>query len=178
MLSGASYAEVRRALGLNLGSFRKTLLDSILAPLTYLGAWPLLFIVLVVYSLILSLLGADVKSGTHPIVPLLMSSDENYAVYFVVILAVLVAPIVEEIMFRGALYTWLRGRMRKTWAILASAFLFALVHPQGAVGVVPLTFIGIVLAFLREWRGTLLAPMVAHACFNAGTLLLFFLLFR
>ena len=81
-------------------------------------------------------------------------------------------------MFRGAFYCWLRARFGVLFSVLLSSFIFASVHPQGAVGVVPLTFIGILLALLREWRGTLVAPMIAHACFNAGTLSLVLFIFR
>jgi len=93
-------------------------------------------------------------------------------------LGVIVAPFVEEIMFRGALYSWLRARMGAISAMFASAILFAAVHPQGAIGLLPLSMIGLVLAFIREWRGSLLACMLAHACFNAGTLVLITVLFR
>jgi len=76
------------------------------------------------------------------------------------------APIMEETMFRGALFHHLRRRWG--WAVSAPivAFVFAIIHPQGWVAVPVLGSIAIVLAALREWRGSLIAPMVAHACNN------------
>jgi membrane protease YdiL (CAAX protease family) len=56
-------------------------------------------------------------------------------------------------------------------AVFFSSLVFALVHPQGAIGVVPLMTIGMVLAYVREWRESLIAPMLVHACFNGGTLI-------
>ena len=62
--------------------------------------------------------------------------------------------------------------------MIVSALVFAIVHPQGAIGVVPLASIGIVLAFAREWKQSLLLCMAIHACFNAGTMALLLLFFR
>ena len=57
---------------------------------------------------------------------------------------------------------------------MLSAALFAAIHPQGIVGFAPLFAIGATLAALREWRGSLIAPMVAHGCVNGVTLILMF----
>jgi hypothetical protein len=93
-------------------------------------------------------------------------------------MAVVVAPCVEEVMFRGAFYSWLREYCSATFSIITSAVIFAAIHPQGLIGLVPLTFIGVILAIVREWRGTLSAAIATHACFNAGTLIVVLLLFR
>lgn len=76
------------------------------------------------------------------------------------------APVLEETMFRGALFHHLRGR----WGWLASAALasclFAVIHPQGWVAIPALGSIAMSLAALREWRGSIIAPMAAHAFNN------------
>src|SRR5262249_59937285 len=81
-------------------------------------------------------------------------------------LASVFAPVIEETMFRGALFHHLRRRWG--WGVSAPivALLFAIVHPQGWVAVPALGSIAIVLAALREWRGSLIAPMVAHGFNN------------
>ena len=75
-------------------------------------------------------------------------------------------PVIEETMFRGALFHHLRRRW--SWVISAPvvAFIFAVIHPQGWVTVPALGAIAMVLAALREWRGSIVAPMAAHACNN------------
>lgn len=80
--------------------------------------------------------------------------------------ACIFAPVMEETMFRGALFHHLRQRWG--WAISAPAVavIFAMLHPQGWVAVPALGSIALVLAALREWRGSLIAPMAAHACNN------------
>jgi membrane protease YdiL (CAAX protease family) len=81
-------------------------------------------------------------------------------------LACVFAPIMEETMFRGVFFHHLRQR----WSWLVSAAIvsvvFAMLHPQGWIAVPVLASIAIVLAALREWRGSLIAPIAAHACNN------------
>ncbi|MCB0323784.1 MAG: CPBP family intramembrane metalloprotease [Bdellovibrionales bacterium] len=176
-LWGLSWLALADRLGLRLGGAAQLLKDILVGPLAYFCSLSVFFILLVVYSFILSSFSVDPSSGAHPVVPILTQSGDNRAVLLVAILAVVVAPLVEELMFRGALYTWLRAHLNATGTIVVSSLLFAMLHPQGAVGVLPLTCIGMVLAFLREWRGRLTSCIAAHACFNAGTLIMILLLF-
>ncbi len=102
---------------------------------------------------------------------------------FIVISACVAAPIVEEIMFRGVLYRYLRdatGELPARWmSVIASAFLggliFATVHPQGIVAIPMLTLLAMGFAMAREWRNSLIAPMTMHAIHNG--LITGFLLF-
>ena len=56
------------------------------------------------------------------------------------------------------------------------ALLFAAIHPQGWVGVPVLTGIAMSFAFIREWRGSIVAPVVAHALNNGAVTLLLVLI--
>jgi len=176
-LFSVNLRSIIRSIGMRIDGVVSFLKDVAIAPLTYAGSWVALFLILIIYAGVLVKLGVDVSQGTHPIVPILLESGGQRTFLLIIFLAVVVAPIVEEIMFRGALYSWLRSHCGITLSIIFSAVIFASIHPQGAVGVVPLTCIGFVLAFLREWRNSLIAPMVAHACFNGGTMLLIWLLY-
>jgi membrane protease YdiL (CAAX protease family) len=93
-------------------------------------------------------------------------------------LSCIFAPFMEETMFRGVFLHHLRQRWR--WIVSAPivAVIFALLHPQGWVAVPALASIAIVLAALREWRGSLIAPMAAHACHNFFVVTLALLLLR
>ena len=46
------------------------------------------------------------------------------------------------------------------------AVIFAIIHPQGWTVAPTLAAVAMVLAAIREWRGSILAPMAAHACNN------------
>ncbi|MDX2115152.1 MAG: type II CAAX endopeptidase family protein [Planctomycetota bacterium] len=76
------------------------------------------------------------------------------------------APVVEETFFRGALLAHLRRRWALPLAAVVSAVLFAIIHPQGVLGVPVVGAIGVNLALIREWRGSLLACMAGHALNN------------
>jgi membrane protease YdiL (CAAX protease family) len=93
-------------------------------------------------------------------------------------LACIFAPLAEETMFRGLLF----HHMRQRWGWLASSatvsLIFAALHPQGWVAVPALAGIAMVLAALREWRGSLIAPMAAHALSNFIVLTIALLLLR
>lgn len=164
--------EAQRVFGLQRVTSKTAVADVLIAPYVYFASLSGLLCLLLLYSALLQLLGVDPASGTHPVLPLLQRSNDIQLQILVFLLAVCVAPIVEELLFRGALYGWLRSYFRAPSAIFISALIFAAVHPQGVVGIVPLTCIGILLAFLREWRQTLLAPIIAHACVNGVTLIL------
>lgn len=76
------------------------------------------------------------------------------------------APFVEEIVFRGLLLGWLRRRLRFVYAAPISAILFAVSH--GLPQLVPALFImGLVLAAFAWRSGSLLPGMVVHGIFNS-----------
>ena len=79
---------------------------------------------------------------------------------------VFVAPIAEEIFFRGVAFNaWLREGGRR-YAYIGSAALFAVIHVS-LVSLVPIFMLGLALAWVYERSGhTLLAPMAMHATVN------------
>lgn len=90
------------------------------------------------------------------------------------VLAVILAPIAEELIFRAGLYRFLQSRMTSREAALVSSFLFALMHGNW-FSFVPLWLLGIALCLLYQKTGTLKAPIFLHMIFNLNSLV--FLLF-
>jgi hypothetical protein len=86
---------------------------------------------------------------------------------FVIAVAVLLAPIAEEIVFRGILHGWLRRFLPPPAAIALGAVAFALFHLHYGARALGIFVIGCVLGWVRERSGTLRAPMAAHALNNA-----------
>lgn len=84
--------------------------------------------------------------------------------------AVLVAPLAEELFFRGLLLQAISHHTGLAWpAILASAAAFGAVHAQPQ-DVLPLASMGIVLGYLRFATGSVWPCILAHMLFNARTM--------
>jgi membrane protease YdiL (CAAX protease family) len=93
-----------------------------------------------------------------------------------VFLAVIWAPVSEELMFRGLLFPGLSAWLRWVIGILTSAFIFAVIHPQGWAGVPAIMALAAGFSLLRMWRQSLIAPMTAHALNNGLVCLMVLLL--
>jgi ABC-2 type transport system permease protein len=83
---------------------------------------------------------------------------------WVCILAIVAAPVFEELLFRGLIFQSLWRTTGPTLAILGSAAVFALVHPP--VSVIPVFVLGIAAAISFRKSGFLLAPVLTHATYN------------
>lgn len=77
----------------------------------------------------------------------------------------ILAPLGEEVVFRGVVYGQLRKVMKAPFAIVLSGLAFGLFHGN-LVQAVYATVIGILLALVYELYGTLIAPMVFHGIAN------------
>lgn len=84
---------------------------------------------------------------------------------WLIILAVVLAPIFEEIIFRGLVFRGLRRSVGRWAAVLGSGALFAIVHPPFSA--IPVFVLGVAAAFTLELSGLLIAPIAAHAVYNA-----------
>ena len=85
--------------------------------------------------------------------------------------AVVGAPIVEEIIFRGLLFGALVRGMGFTAAAIVSSLVFAAVHGYGLAGTVAVTATGSLLCWVYWSTGRLWAAMLAHGVHNAMVLL-------
>jgi membrane protease YdiL (CAAX protease family) len=83
----------------------------------------------------------------------------------VAVAAAFVAPLAEEVCFRGLVYPALRARLRAPHAILFSSLSFGLVHAPAVW--LPMAIFGAVLAWLTEATGSLAPAVAAHTAFNA-----------
>lgn len=86
---------------------------------------------------------------------------------------VILPPIVEEILFRGLVYTGLRKKLKFVWATLITSVLFAAPHllatSDGLLWVagIDTLVLSFILCYLREKTGALWAPMAVHALKNS-----------
>ncbi len=79
---------------------------------------------------------------------------------------ILLAPAAEEMLFRGVLYPAIKDRGLPGFALWGTSILFAAVHVNAAT-FVPLLVLALVLTMLYEKTDNLIAPISAHALFNA-----------
>jgi membrane protease YdiL (CAAX protease family) len=85
------------------------------------------------------------------------------AIYF---LTVVVAPLTEEIFFRGLLFRMLRLRNKPFFlAAIYTSIIFSLVHVQ-LMGLFLLTLVGIIACYLSEKSNSLLPSMLFHGFYN------------
>lgn len=92
-------------------------------------------------------------------------ADEGY---LLAALGICAAPVFEELIFRGLVYTGLRRSMPRASAIIAGALLFAVLHPAHAF--VPVLSMALAACVLFERHKLLLAPILVHAVYNACVL--------
>jgi hypothetical protein len=90
------------------------------------------------------------------------------------ITAIVVAPVVEESLFRGILYPMIKQRGSAMLALSSTSLLFGAIHGN-VMTFVPLTFFAVVVTLLYEKTDTLLAPIVSHAVFNTVNFVIFIL---
>jgi membrane protease YdiL (CAAX protease family) len=100
--------------------------------------------------------------------------SSGYSVTLVVLLfitLVILAPLCEEIFFRGYLYPALRNRMDRQPAMLINGLLFAAAHFEW-FGFLPRFLLGYGLCYIYEKQGNLSGPITGHALYNGIILLL------
>jgi membrane protease YdiL (CAAX protease family) len=174
------FTDICKTLGLILPENTSWGREVFIGFLVFFASWPLILLTAWLSEKLMSSLGINTLNAMHPLVPALMKSLEAHLLWIVfslVAIAVFVAAIFEEIIFRGIFYSGLRWLAPSWIAVIFSAMLFALLHPQGIVGLLPIFLIGCILAWLREWRHSLIAPMVMHGSINLTTVLVILLLF-
>jgi membrane protease YdiL (CAAX protease family) len=87
---------------------------------------------------------------------------------------ILIAPFAEETLFRGILYPWVKSAGFPRIAFWGSALAFGAIH-MNAMNFLPLFGLALILTVLYEKTNNLLAPITAHAMFNAANFLMLLL---
>ena len=89
------------------------------------------------------------------------------------IMIILLAPIIEEVVFRGLFYTALKSYFPWFVSIIFSSVIFALIH--GNILAFTLLFsLSLLLTFIYELYGKLFYPILIHSCFNISMLFLIY----
>ena len=158
---GEWWAEIRSSIGFGLALYPA-----------------MVFVVGVILAVLLGVI-----SGEPVEAPEQVPSEPSTATVIVTVLyGIVIAPLSEELFFRGVLFRAVRDRYGLVSGLLASGVGFGLIHFLDAdwqdalllIGV--MFFNGIALAWWYERRGTIVAPIVAHVVFNVIGLTLIYTL--
>ncbi len=105
--------------------------------------------------------------------PVRLLRESNSPVYLglSIFLACGVAPLVEEMLFRGYIYGTVRRLTHPIFAILVVGAIFAVVH-SNLPALLPLWTFSILLCLAYEWSGSLWVPIGIHAFFNAANIVM------
>ncbi|HLL67824.1 MAG TPA: CPBP family intramembrane glutamic endopeptidase [Micromonosporaceae bacterium] len=89
--------------------------------------------------------------------------DASTGLTAVILIRILVlSPLAEELLFRGALFTWLRTRIGPTWTILLTGVAFGLIHQAPLFLPLAIT-VGIAAGWIRERTGSTWVTVIAHS---------------
>jgi len=134
---------------------------------TLLIALPLVGATALAWQGLLRLFGIEIQE--QDIVGLFIETDSPLMLGGMALLAIVVAPVTEELIFRAGLFRYLRTRAPRWLALALPALLFAAMHANLA-SFAPLAVLGLVFALAYERSGTIAVPILAHALFNLNTI--------
>jgi uncharacterized protein len=108
-------------------------------------------------------------SGSFPLEQLFSSPAAAYAVGA---FAILIAPLMEEVIFRGVLFAIFERRAGLGFAVLSTAMLFAGLHApeywRAWNHLLMIMFVGLVLSAARGITGSLASSVLLHVGYNTG----------
>jgi membrane protease YdiL (CAAX protease family) len=114
------------------------------------------------------------ETTSQQAVQVLHSIGQGVGLITFALVTVVVAPLGEELLFRGVLYPAIKRAGFPKLALWGSSLLFAGIHLNAAT-FLPLLLLSLLLVWLYEQTDNLIAPLVGHALFNGINLLIFFI---
>ncbi len=96
-------------------------------------------------------------------------NNSNVNLVLVLVLITVMAPVAEEMLFRGYIYRALRNGLGVAGAAILSGMIFGGIHLGSSPTefIPPLMLLGVGLGLLYQWTGSLYAPVALHAFNNA-----------
>jgi len=149
------------SLGIAAKGFYKNILSGIIA---YIFILPILIAVLILSMLFLNAVGYE--APPQPVFDIFFEERRGNVVLFLTIFVSILGPIIEEIFFRGFLYSAVRKRFGIIVGVLLSSALFSMLHTNIA-SFLPIMVLGILMAFLYETTNSLITPIAVHILHNS-----------
>ena len=127
-------------------------------------AYIAVFIGSIISSFLLST-GEPKKENLQEIVQTLMTNDDISLKIAIALSAIIFAPLIEEVIFRGYLYPVIKRFSHPIFSCVITSLLFAVIH-SNLEGLMPLFLLAIVLTIFYEISKSIWVPILMHACFN------------
>lgn len=163
------YKEKLEALGISVKNFFKNVFYGIIS---YIALIPLLVVILGVTALIINI--TKYVPERQPVVELFLKEKDFAFLAYSSIFAAIIGPIMEELFFRGFVYSVFKKYIGVFWSMLLTAAIFATLHTH-IVGFFPILALGILLAYLYEKTGTLVSSITVHIIHNLSMVFMVFL---
>ncbi len=139
--------------------------------ITVVSAISVLVVMNLAFSIIYEILGYSQESANQT--GLETVAVENVALF--VIMVCVLAPIIEEIIFRGVLFRWIRSKLGFVIAIFISSFAFGFIHIMNSffagdyidcIYIFLYGGLGIVFCYAYEYNKSIYACILLHASYN------------
>ena len=168
ILAHVHFARRLKGFGLNIRTIVK---DFFMGFVNLLAVWPLMMAAITMTMLVAKLIsGQEYEMQQHQQLEMITEYTQLPLRIMIVFVAVVIAPLLEEMLFRGFIQTTIRsffGIRNSAWpAIAASSVFFAIMHANP--GHWPALFVlGVCLGYSYEKSGSLFRPIFIHLFFNA-----------
>lgn len=116
--------------------------------------------------------GFNIDLPVQDAVLLIKETNDPLAFFGMILLAVVVAPVVEENVFRAGVYRFFKGKVSMTAALVISGTIFGIIHGN-LLSLPGLITVGVCLGIAYELTGSLRVPIFFHAFFNLNSIILF-----
>ena len=133
-----------------------------------------LFLPLIIISAIMFYIATNLGIDTSSPIKAILDNSGFYGKLIIFVVAVFIAPIVEEIVFRRIVFTFIYNLFGITPALIIASFVFAVLH-GGIVQLVPLFILGSALQILYIKNNSLFPSILLHFFHNFIILSLFFI---
>ena len=140
-----------------------------LAAGTLLVALPVLSLVSLGWTFLVEQL--DLPVTPQDVIAIFTNTRSPFVIAGMLLVACVLAPVYEELLFRAGLYRFCRQKLGRGAALIISGVCFGALHGNWA-GFVPLAALGMGLALAYEATGSIRVPIMAHGLFNLNTVII------
>lgn len=131
-------------------------------------ALPVLSLISLGWTFLVEQLG--LPATPQDVIAIFANTRSPLVIAAMLLVACVLAPIYEELLFRAGLYRFCRQRLGRGAALIISGACFGALHGNWA-GFLPLAVLGMGLAVAYEATGSIRVPIIAHGLFNLNTVL-------